>query len=194
MSSLRDEKQALRAALRARRAKAARSGNAAAASMAERFLQAVPVPPRADVAGYLPIGDEIDVGLLLQRLAAQGCRIALPAVVGTGAPLVFRIWRDGEALTDGAFGTREPLAGAPHAAPDVLILPLLAFDRRGYRLGYGGGYYDRTLARLRRQERVLAVGVGFAAQEVAAVPNGGHDQRLDWVVTEREAIETGSVA
>jgi 5-formyltetrahydrofolate cyclo-ligase len=96
-------------------------------------------------------------------------------------------------LVDGPFGTREPPAGTPELPPEVLILPLVAFDRRGYRLGYGGGYYDRTLAVLRRQGRALAVGVGFAAQEVVAVPCGRHDQRLDWIVTEREAIEPGSL-
>ena len=194
MSLLQDEKQALRAVLRARRAKAARSAGAAAADLAERFLQAVPVPPGAVVAGYLPIGDEIDVCPLLRRLAGQGCRIALPAVTGRRAPLAFRQWEEGGRLVDGPFGTREPPAGTPELLPGVLILPLVAFDRRGYRLGYGGGYYDRTLAVLRRREKALAVGVGFATQEVAAVPRGRHDQRLDWIVTEREAIEPGSVA
>jgi 5-formyltetrahydrofolate cyclo-ligase len=193
MRSLQEEKQALRAAVRARRAKAARSGVPAAADLAERFLQAVPAPPHSVVAGYLPIGDEIDVRPLLRRLAGRGCRIALPAVPEKGAPLAFRQWQEGDQLVDGPFGTQEPPAGTPELPPDVLILPLIAFDRRGYRLGYGGGYYDRTLAALRRQGRALAVGVGFAAQEVAAVPCGRHDQRLDWIVTEREAIEPGSV-
>jgi 5-formyltetrahydrofolate cyclo-ligase len=193
MRSLQEEKQALRAVLRVRRAKAARSGVPAAADLTERFLQAVPVPPHTVVAGYLPIGDEIDVRPLLRRLAGHDCRIALPAVTERWAPLAFRQWQEGDRLVDGPFGTREPPAGTPELPPEVLILPLVAFDRRGYRLGYGGGYYDRTLAVLRRQGRALAVGVGFAAQEVVAVPCGRHDQRLDWIVTEREAIEPGSL-
>lgn len=194
MGSLQEEKQALRAVLRERRTEAAQSSVAAAADLAERFLRGVPVRPRWEVAGYLPIGDEIDVRPLLQRLHGFGHEIALPAVVEPGAPLAFRRWRDGDALADGPFGTRQPLATAAAVLPDLVILPLLAFDRRGYRLGYGGGYYDRTLAALRRRKKVLAVGVGYGVQEVPAVPSGRHDQVLDWIVTDREAIEPRSVA
>lgn len=194
MGSLQEEKQALRAALRERRTAAARAGLDAAEGLAERFLRAVPVRPRAEVAGYLPIGNEIDVRPLLHRLRGLGHEIALPAVVASGAPLAFRRWLEEDALTDGPFGIRQPLASAPAVLPDLVILPLLAFDRRGYRLGYGGGYYDRTLAALRRRRESLAVGVGFAVQEVPAVPSGRHDQILDWIVTDREAIEPRSVA
>lgn len=194
MGSLQEEKQALRAVLRERRTAAARADLDAAEGLAERFLRAVPVRPRAEVAGYLPIGDEIDVRPLLHRLRCLGHEIALPAVVESGAPLAFRRWLEEDALADGPFGTRQPLAPALAVLPDLVILPLLAFDRRGYRLGYGGGYYDRTLAALRRRRKSLAVGVGFAVQEVPAVPRGRHDQILDWIVTDREAIEPRSVA
>ena len=193
MGSLQEDKQALRAVLRARRARAATAGEEAARTLAERFLRAVPLPPGAAVAGYFPIGDEIDVRPLLRRLGAEGRPLALPAVTGIGGPLVFRFWREGDPLTDGPLGTREPPAGAPELRPDVVIVPLLAFDRHGYRLGYGGGYYDRTLAALRRRGKVLAVGAAFAAQEVPAVPRGRHDAPLDWIVTDREAIETRSL-
>ncbi|MGH6619881.1 MAG: 5-formyltetrahydrofolate cyclo-ligase [Alphaproteobacteria bacterium] len=198
MGSLQEEKQALRAVLRERRRErqtgAAQASAAAAADLAEQFLRAVPVVPRAEVAGYLPIGDEMDVRPLLHRLRGFGHEIALPAVVEPGAPLAFRRWQEGDALADGPFGTRQPLATADELMPDLVILPLLAFDRRGYRLGYGGGYYDRTIAALRRRKKVLAVGAGYGVQEVPAVPCGRHDQVLDWIVTDREAIEPRSVA
>ncbi len=189
MSSLPEEKQALRAVLRVRRSEAALSGKDAAAALAGNVLHAVRMPPQAVVAGYLPIGDEIDVSLLLRRLRSRGHDIALPVVVEAGAPLVFRRWGQEDPLADGPFGTRQPLASAPEALPEVVILPMLAFDRRGYRLGYGGGYYDRTLALLRRRRQVIAVGVAYAAQEVPAVPCDGHDQALDWIVTDRETIK-----
>jgi len=115
--------------------------------------------------------------------------IGLPVVVGKGRPLVFRRWRPGEALQPAAFGTSVPGAAAPEVTPDMLLVPLLAVDPRGYRLGYGGGFYDRTLDRLRGGGRtVTAVGVGFDAQCVAAVPKGLGDQPLDWLVTERRAV------
>jgi 5-formyltetrahydrofolate cyclo-ligase len=189
MSSLPEEKRALRAVLRVRRSEAALSGKDAAAALAGNVLHAVRMPPQAVVAGYLPIGDEIDVSLLLRRLRSRGHDIALPVVVEAGAPLVFRRWGQEDPLADGPFGTRQPLASAPEALPEVVILPMLAFDRRGYRLGYGGGYYDRTLALLRRRRQMIAVGVAYAAQEVPAVPCDGHDQALDWIVTDRETIK-----
>ena len=189
MSSLPEEKRALRAALRVRRSEAALSGKDAAAALADNVLHAVRMPPRAVVAGYLPIGDEIDVSLLLRRLRSRGHDIALPVVVEAGAPLVFRRWGQEDPLADGPFGTRQPLASAPEVLPEVVILPMLAFDRSGYRLGYGGGYYDRTLALLRRHRQVIAIGVAYAAQEVPAVPCDGHDQALDWIVTDRETIK-----
>jgi 5-formyltetrahydrofolate cyclo-ligase len=194
MSSLPEEKRALRAVVRARRLEAARLVMDAPAALAEGVLRSVRMPPQAVVAGYLPIGDEIDVSLLLRRLRDRGHDISLPLVVETGAPLVFRRWREEDPLADGPFGTRQPLVSSPTVLPDVVILPMLAFDRRGYRLGYGGGFYDRTLAVLRQRRKVLAVGVAYAAQEVPAVPCDRHDQALDWIVTDRETIKPGSSA
>jgi 5-formyltetrahydrofolate cyclo-ligase len=181
----------LRAVARARRTEAARLGKDAAAALADGVAQSVRMPPQAKVAGYLPIGDEIDVSLLLRRLRGRGHEISLPAVVESGAPLIFRRWEEGDPLADGPFGTRQPPESAPAVLPDVVILPLVAFDRRGYRLGYGGGFYDRTLAALRQRRKVVAVGVAYAAQEVPAVPSDRHDQALDWIVTDREAFEPG---
>jgi 5-formyltetrahydrofolate cyclo-ligase len=193
MTSMQEEKQVLRSALRVRRTEAARLGSVAAAALAERFLAAMTIEPAAVVAGYWPIGDEIDVCMLLSQLRALGHDIALPAVVGAGGPLAFRRWQEDDALADGPFGTRQPPDSAAAVTPAVVIVPLLAFDRRGFRLGYGGGYYDRTLAALRRRRRVVAVGVAYAAQEVPVVPRERDDEALDWIVTDREAIEPGSI-
>jgi 5-formyltetrahydrofolate cyclo-ligase len=193
MTSMQEEKQVLRTALRVRRTEAARAGGGAAGALAERFLAAVEIASEAVIAGYWPIGDEIDVRMLLSRLQARGHDISLPAVVGAGRPLTFRRWQEGEALADGPFGTRQPPDSAAVVTPALVIVPLLAFDRRGYRLGYGGGYYDRTLAALRRRRRVVAIGVAYAAQEVPMVPRERDDQALDWIVTDREAIEPGSI-
>ncbi len=172
----------------ARRAAASAGDGSAGARLAENLWAAAVVPRRAAVSGYWPIGDEIDVMPALLALAADGHKVALPVIVGRGRPLEFRVWREGDATRRGAFGIREPLDAAPAIEPDVVLVPLLAFDRAGFRLGYGGGFYDRSLAALRARSPVLAVGIAWSAQEVAAVPRGGHDEPLDWVVTERDAI------
>ena len=132
---------------------------------------------------------EIDPIPLLRKLAASGARLALPVVAGKGKPLIMRAWSVGEPLVAGVWGIREPGPQAPEVEPDVLIVPLLAFDRRGHRIGYGAGYYDMTIATLRAKKPVVAVGIAFAAQEIAAVPTAPSDARLDLVLTEREAID-----
>ncbi|MBN4016463.1 5-formyltetrahydrofolate cyclo-ligase [Rhodospirillaceae bacterium AH-315-P19] len=143
------------------------------------------------VGGYWPIGDEIDPRPLLKALDEAGWRCALPVVVKVGSPLCFRAWRPGDALEPGAHAIPAPLAAAAMVTPTLLLVPLLAFDRSGHRLGYGGGYYDRTLAALRGAGALLAVGLAYAGQELAAVPTAGDDVALDWVVTECEAIRIG---
>jgi 5-formyltetrahydrofolate cyclo-ligase len=192
MAPFRTEKSEIRDAARARRAAAAETDPAAGAELADTLLADVPVSADAVVAGYFPIGDEIDVRPVLDRLRAAGHRVTLPRVVGADLPLSFAAWSGSDAeLTDGPYGTRQPAGDLEEVLPGILILPLLAFDRHGVRLGYGGGYYDRTLARLRDAGPVVAIGAAYSAQEVTALPNDEHDQRLDWVVTEREAIRIG---
>ena len=145
-------------------------------------------PANIVISGYWPIRDEIDPRPLLDRLAARGHPLALPVVGAPDAPLVFRAWAKDDTLMPGPFGTRTPGDEARELAPRVVIVPLLAFDAAGYRLGYGGGYYDRTLAELRRGPgAVLAVGVAYQDQRVDAVPRAPYDERLDWVVTETAA-------
>lgn len=132
--------------------------------------------------------DEIDPAPLLERLKAAGARLALPVVVGRGGALRFRAI-DGAPLVPDAVGIPAPGPDAAELAPSLVLAPLLAFDRRGGRLGQGGGYYDRTLRALRTGGPVLVVGLAFAAQEVEAVPMGPGDERLDAILTETGYIE-----
>ncbi len=162
-----------------------------------RHLGKLLVPKAAIVSGYWPLAEEIDVRPSLEAFHRKGHRIVLPLVIGRDQPLIFREWWPGQVLVRGGFGVDAPPPDAPEGEPDVLLVPMLAFDRRGYRLGYGGGYYDRTLDRLRdratKGERgpVLAIGVAFSAQQVPTVPHNGHDQPLDWIVTEKAAMAFG---
>ena len=145
----------------------------------------------ATVSGFHPIRDEPDALALLGALAADGFAVALPAVVGRDRPLDFRLWRPGDPTAPGTMGILEPLAAAPSVEPDLVFTPLSAFDRAGRRLGYGGGFYDRTLERLRRLKPVRAVGVAYGVCEVASVPYESHDQSLDAIVTDQETIFVG---
>ena len=161
---------------------------ATALAVAERGLP-VDIPPGTVVSGFSPLKSEISPLPLLRRLADAGASLALPVVIGRGQPLVMRAWSFGAPLVSGVWGIREPPADAPELFPDILIVPLLAFDRRGHRIGYGAGYYDMTIARLRAMKPVTAIGIAFAAQEIAAVPATPRDARLDLVLTERGAID-----
>ena len=142
----------------------------------------------AVVSGFHPIREEPDVLALLEALAREGYGTALPAVVGRDTHLSFRLWRRGEPTLLGGMGVPEPLESAPSVEPDLLFVPLACFDRRGHRIGYGAGYYDRSLELLRSTKRIHAVGVAYGVCEVAAVPYEAHDQGLDVVVTEHETI------
>ena len=183
-------KAALRAECRRdRRARPRREGDGRA--IAARAVAAVSFPPGAAVAGYWPFADEADPRPLMSALAARGHPLCLPVVAGRGRALVFRAWTPGDALETGAFDTRVPAACAPERAPRALLVPLLAADPAGFRLGYGGGYYDRTLAAL---DGALAVGVAFHDQLRDSVPRARHDRPLDWLATERGALRCGGSA
>ena len=131
------------------------------------------------VSAFHPLRDEPDTLLLLAALADQGFATALPVVVGRGSPLTFRLWRPGDPTRSGAMSIHEPLEQSPVVDPDLLFVPLACFDRRGHRIGYGAGYYDRSLARLRAMKPIHAAGVAYGVCEVAAVPYETHDQTLD---------------
>jgi 5-formyltetrahydrofolate cyclo-ligase len=161
---------------------------AAAQALAARSLP-LDLPPGVVVSGFSPIRSEINPMPLMRRLADAGAQLALPAIVARGKPLSFRGWTFGQELQRGQWGIREPKSEAPELHPDLVIAPLAAFDRHGNRLGYGAGYYDLTIAALRAMKRIVAVGIGYAMQEVDAVPALPHDAPLDLVLTEREVID-----
>ena len=177
----------LAAAKRAARAvaMAARAGAdpALGTVLATQVLRCLALPPGAVVAGFWPMGDEIDIRPLLDALYRRGHVIALPETPPRGQPLVFRAWRPGMTMVAERFGTQRPTGEV--VTPDVLFVPLLAFDRAGRRLGYGGGFYDRTLPGL---PRARAIGCGYACQELDEVPADAYDARLAAIATEREFI------
>jgi 5-formyltetrahydrofolate cyclo-ligase len=160
----------------------------AAQAIAERAFP-VAVPHGAVISGYSPMKSEFNPVPLMRKLADAGAQLALPVVAGRGKPLTMRAWTFGEELASGVWGIREPKADAPEVFPDILLVPLAAFDRTGHRIGYGAGYYDMTIARLRAMKPVTAIGVAFAAQEINQVPATEFDARLDLVLTEREVID-----
>ena len=160
------------------------SAHTAAPKLAAIGLDFLDVRAGTVVSGYCPYRTEINVMPLLERLAGEGVQLALPVVVEIEQPLLFKSWKPGEPLADGEFAIQVPLADAPDCEPDILLVPLLAFDDRGYRLGYGGGFYDRTLEKIRKRKSVIAVGVAYAGQQVGAVVHGVEDQPVDWMLTE----------
>ena len=154
------------------------------ASLIVAFAPTLEVPDGACVGSYFALPDEADAGPLAVVLAGNSGKISYPRVAAKASPLEFHLPVAGEAMIRSAFGVLEPRADWPRARPSVLLVPLLAFDAKGYRLGYGGGFYDRTLAALRTRGRVTAIGVAFAGQQVGQVPTDANDQKLDMVVTE----------
>lgn len=188
-----DAKRAARRLARQRRdAASATLGATAPDLIADHFLSAIPRVSGDIIAGYAAIGSEADPLVLLSRLIAHGHVCALPRVAAPNAALVFHCWRPGDALVSGAHGTFEPSRQALVCEPDILLVPLLAFDVAGRRLGYGGGYYDRSLSAFSsRGAPVLAVGVAFSVQEVQDLPEEDFDMRLDWIVTEKGARAFG---
>ena len=178
MNNAMTSKQELRAASREKRLTLKRADFATEIA---RHAEALDIPKGSVVGGYHALPDEADPALLLERLVELGCHIAYPRVVGKGLPLEFHRVPDGEVMAPGAFGIHEPLDIWPRAIPAMLLVPLLAFDAAGHRLGYGGGFYDRTLALL----SVPAIGIAYAGQEVPSLPSDSHDRRLNAILTER---------
>lgn len=188
-------KAELRTLVAERRRQAVQALPRAGEDLRDRFLAAIPADGHENVSAFWPLADELDTRPLIAALAARGHRIGLPVVIKKGQPLLFRHWTPETVLMQGSFRVMTPPPEAPEVVPSLLIVPLLAFDRAGYRLGYGGGFYDRTLHKLRTAEgaagKILAVGVALSAQEVPSVPCDDTDQPLDWIVTEREAFAIG---
>jgi 5-formyltetrahydrofolate cyclo-ligase len=190
MSDLIAIKRALRAgALAAREAAHRDKAESAPAAVRDHFLATFKLGRKKRIAGYWAMRTELDVAPLLTALVERGHDCALPAVVGSD--VVFRRWRPGDKLVAGVMNIQEPAADAPVVEPDVFIVPLLAFDATGHRLGYGGGYYDRALVAARAVRKIVAIGAAFAAQELPMVPHGPSDERLDGIVTEAGARKFG---
>ena len=184
-----EQKKQLRgAALALRDALSPTMRQAAAETVAARAFP-VKVAPGMIVSGFSPMKSEINPIPLIRKLADAGASLALPAIAGRGHPLIMRVWDFGAPLASGQWGIREPTPDAAEVDPDILIVPLACFDRTGHRIGYGAGYYDMTIAALRAKKKIVAIGVGFAAQEISKVPTTERDARLDLVLTEREIID-----
>lgn len=158
-------------------------------ALAARGLPVVRQP--GIVSGFIPYKSEISTIPLLNTLRRAGWTTALPVVIAPAQPLVFRSWAPGEPLVPGVWDIPMPAETAAEVLPDVLLVPMLAFDRAGYRLGYGGGFYDRTLEKLRKLKTVVAIGIAYQAQMVDEVPRGPHDAPLDFVMTEEETFKCG---
>jgi 5-formyltetrahydrofolate cyclo-ligase len=189
LQTLSQRKAALRAAAFVRRdAIPASERQAAAGTIAARPFP-LPVSRGTVISGFMPLKTEINPVPLMMRLAQAGAKLALPVVAGRGKPLIMRAYAFGQELASGVWGIREPGPDAPEVDPDILLVPLAAFDREGHRIGYGAAYYDMTINRLRGLKPVIAVGIAYAAQEVPEVPVDAHDATLDLVLTERDVID-----
>src|SRR3954454_21843163 len=160
----------------------------AAQALAKRKLP-FEITPGMVVSGYSPIRNEIDPAPLMRKLAEQGAKLALPAVMARGKTLAFRAWSPDDRLMLGALGILEPSPAAAELIPDIMLVPLAAFDRQGHRIGYGAGHYDVTLAHLRKAKAITGIGLAFAVQENKNVPMQPHDVALDYVLTEKHAFD-----
>ena len=184
------EKSEFRKTTQALRRRAAEtSGPDAVASLSDHLVARFGHLVGQAFSGYLAIGTEINVEPAIARLEQAGLYATLPVVTATEQPLKFRRWTAGTQMEAGPLRTRHPAECSPEMIPDLLIVPMLAFDADGYRIGWGGGFYDRTLAKLRAEKKVIAIGAAFAAQQVDKVPRDHHDARLDWIATEVGLIE-----
>ncbi len=143
------------------------------------------------VSGFLPIADEIDILPTLRQLGSNGYQTCLPVVIAKNQPLVFRIWKEGDAIAPGPLKTHHPLSSALEVLPDILLVPLLAFDTAGYRIGWGGGFYDRTLAKLMAlPHKAIAIGVAYDGQARDDIPVDTYDMPMDFIATEKQILKT----
>ena len=183
-------KSVLREKLKAERRHAHAAQPDAAKHAARNFLDNIPVTEGMTISLYKPMREELDTAPLADSLHERGTPLCLPVVARRNAPLIFRRYLPGDALVAGSYDTVHPTDEADELSPDIIVTPLLGFSRNGARLGYGGGYYDRTLEQLRANKSIIAVGYAYGAQQVDRLPTTDLDQPLDWVVTERGAIRT----
>jgi 5-formyltetrahydrofolate cyclo-ligase len=156
----------------------------AAQAVFDTFFKQVPLAANSVVAGYWPVKAELDALLILRELLRKGHACALPHVTGEGAPLLFRQWDETMPMTTGKYGITEP-ASKESVVPDIILVPLLAFDAKGHRLGYGAGFYDRTIARLKKQKSVRTIGLAYEMQLYGTLPAEENDVKMDMIITDR---------
>ena len=189
MSIDREKSEFRKTSLASRRWAAEKSSPDALVSLSDHLVAQFGEMSGQIVSGYLAIGTEINVAPAIARLEQAGLVATLPVVTAAAQPLKFRRWTAGTQMEPGPLRTCHPAANSPEMTPDLLIIPMLAFDADGYRIGWGGGFYDRTLWKLRAEKKVIAIGAAFEAQRVEKVPRDEHDARLDWIATEMGLIE-----
>jgi 5-formyltetrahydrofolate cyclo-ligase len=186
MTDLKDLKaEARKVAAKLRKAAHDQLQDLAPSQLASHTFPLQPSPRCKVVSAFYPYKSEIDTRPLLGKLAGEGWTTCLPIVVALGEPLIFRRWMPGQPTTPGVWDIPQPTDDSALVEPDVLLVPMMAFDAQGYRLGYGGGFYDRTLDMLRAKKTITAIGVAYAAQEVEAVAHNHHDQKMDFILTEK---------
>ena len=176
------------AALAARDALGDKRREAASNRIAKRGLP-IEITAGTVVSGYSPIRNEIDPAPLMLKLALAGARLALPVVSARGKSLIFRAWSPTDRLVLGSLGIPEPSPAAAELIPNIMLVPLAAFDRTGHRIGYGAGHYDHTFANLRKAHHVTGIGLAFSVQETPAIPAMSHDVALDFVLTEKDVFD-----
>lgn len=187
-SALSDDKAALRSEMLRKRKDLRRSDSNAVDELKKQVIQALSGLKDQTVSGYVAIGDELDIFPTLEALQEIGASIVLPVAGKLGEVLSFRLWSTGDELEKGRLSTYHPSANTDALDPDILLVPLVAFDLQGYRLGYGGGYYDRTLSDLREKKNIAAYGIGFDEQQVESIPREDHDAQLDGIITPTRII------
>src|SRR5215475_7293961 len=184
MSAIPSKAELRSAALAAREKLSEKQRASAANALAKRGLP-IEIAQGLVISGYSPIRSEIDPAPLMEKLAKQGARLALPTVTARGKSLIFRAYTPGDRLTLGTLGIPEPSPAAAEVVPDIMLVPLAAFDSSGHRIGYGAGHYDFTFAHLRKAKDIIGIGLAFAAQEIETIPALSHDVPLDYVLTEK---------
>ena len=184
MSYIKAKKSQLRLNAKAKRAHLFQNVDSAPENLIKKSFKNLQKFGASNIAGYWPIADELDVRPLMRKLSFEGVTVSLPAVIPGEKKLVFRVWVEGTPLLRGPYGTWQLAENTLLNEPDVLLIPLLAFDSKGGRLGYGGGFYDQTVSALRKQKEIISVGIAYSGQEITEVPMCMKDQRLDWIATE----------
>lgn len=184
MSDIAAQKQTLRLKAKEKRAKAEQENPDAGLQLRDVFLKEIALPNNSVVACFKSFGSEIDTDPLIHSLQMAGHTIVLPVVVGAEQGLAFHLYRPDDKLIANKYGIKEPSPSSPDILPDIILVPLLAFDRQLHRLGYGGGYYDRTINEIRQRKKIITIGLAYSRQAVAELPKDLHDVQLDMVVTE----------